>query len=823
MNSWSKAATSQRVSVARRFFSSLPPPNQAKWPLGAVASAVLLVGVGSSYAQTTTSLEPSKPLEEKKSSPLASALAALSPLRVLAEPHRLRGQPRNVMLHRMRSKAGRGLNEKYNVDWKTVLGEGSYGSVHPARVAATGEKVALKKIAKRYTNSSTFKNETEALLRIYDNGGHPNISGLRDMYEDHSHFYLILDLISGGEMFDHLSNDGAYSEADAARLVYEVASALAFLHGVGVVHADLKPENLLLCSKNRRDGTIKIIDFGCAVLNPEVTPRNDEETGTTGYWPPERFLSNSVTSAADMWSLGVILYIMLTGVHPFDLQCDRNDEQVAEAIKKDPRAPLDPTYVGHLSESAIELIALLMEPDPEKRLNAYQMLHHPWVQGETASTAKMMDSDKRLSHFQDLRHKFEASIFAWLVNHGHQDMTLSEAKHHKDEDSERKGGGVPIMKMVFDVLDEEHKGYVTGSDIGRLVTEHTGEVLSKHHTNEFLKSSQKHGAPSQPEAEVSLSDLTHMMSGIKQKHFPRGHYIFHAGEEGSSMYFLSSGKVEIQTRKGQLVALLRSGDFFGEGSLLDEGRKRFTSAKCTTPVDVLEIKREDFDRYTKTSSETRNELKRKWRARHLYYAKNLLRLQTNVKFTTLKKGDYVYKEGEKGTAMYRVDDTGDTELEVLHGDTVVHKYLPGDSFGESSLLFDKPRSSTVRCASDSCRIFEMRGEDFMAVVDANPSTAATLRNMCRKRLLKKAVKQFSLYKKRGLSDEDLVAAFHDADLDKTGYLNIDELSQLMRRMDPKYPMSEIHQLMKFVDVDEDGKIGLEEFKKLFRQFEEEKN
>ena len=90
-------------------------------------------------------------------------------------------QPRNVMINRMRSVAGRGLHEKYNVEWDTVLGEGAYGSVHPARLALTGEKVALKKISKRYTNSSDFFSETDALLRIYDNGGHPNISGLRDM------------------------------------------------------------------------------------------------------------------------------------------------------------------------------------------------------------------------------------------------------------------------------------------------------------------------------------------------------------------------------------------------------------------------------------------------------------------------------------------------------------------------------------------------------------------------------------------------------------------------------------------------------------------
>lgn len=94
------------------------------------------------------------------------------------------------------------MNAKYLVDWSTVLGEGAYGSVHPARLRATGEKVALKKISRHYTNASGFKTETDALLRIYDNGGHPNISGLRDMYEDHNYYYLILDLVTGGEMFE---------------------------------------------------------------------------------------------------------------------------------------------------------------------------------------------------------------------------------------------------------------------------------------------------------------------------------------------------------------------------------------------------------------------------------------------------------------------------------------------------------------------------------------------------------------------------------------------------------------------------------------------
>lgn len=463
-------------------------------------------------------------------------------------------------------------------------------------------------------------------------------------------------------MFDHLSNDGAYSESDAARLIFEIASALAFLHGVGVIHADLKPENLLLCSKNRREGTIKVIDFGSAVIKPETVldaasggaddEKETQETGTTGYWPPERFERAPLTPAVDTWAVGVILYIMLTGAHPFDLNCDRSDQEVAAAIQEDPQPPLDDVYVGHLSESAIDVIQKLMEPDPKKRMSAYQLLHHPWVRGETALREKIEGSDKKLSHFQDLRHKLEASIFAFLVSQGHQDMTMSEAKKRKNSDADRTSG-VPIMKLVFDILDEDGKGYVTGDDIGRLVTEHTGEVLDSDQTNEFLKSSDKEleAAP-----EVSLSHFSKLFSGLKQKHFPRGHYIFHAGEDGSSMYFLSSGKVEIQTRKGQLVSILRSGDFFGEGSLLEHDRKRFTTAKCATPVDVIEIKREDFDRYTRSSAGTRNELKRKWRARNLLYAKNMLRLQRNLKVRNLRAGEIIYREGDKGSSMFRVDD-----------------------------------------------------------------------------------------------------------------------------------------------------------------------
>jgi serine/threonine protein kinase len=754
------------------------------------------------------------------------------------EPRRINSvdlQPRNVMLHRMRSVKGRGLNDKYKVDWDIVLGEGAYGYVHPARLAVTGEKVALKKISRRYTDSSAFMNEIDALLRIYDNGGHPNISGLRDSYEDQKYYYLILDLVTGGEMFEHLINFGAYSEADAARLMHEIASALAFLHGVGVVHADLKPENLLLSTKNRLDGTIKIIDFGCAVVDDvedsqdayaaekrKSLLKNASSTGTTAYWPPERFdMESTANAGTDMWAIGVILYIMLTGVHPFDVQGVSTDEDIKARIKADPRPPLNEDLVGHLSESAIDLIKKLMEKDPKKRLTAYDMLQHPWVRGESASKEKMQDSDKKLSTFKDLRYKLEASMFAVLVSQGYSDARLSEAKV-KRKNSEREDSSAHIMKRAFDVFDAEGKGFVTSGDLGRVATERTGSVVSSSDTEEFLVT---RGDGSSSAANLSLSQFNKIFSGLHQKHFPRGHIIFHAGDPGEAMYFLSSGKVEIQTRKGQLVSLLRSGDFFGEGSLLEKGCTRYTSAKCATPVDVYKIKREDFDRYMGASESARLDLRVKWRTRSLAYAKNLLRLQENVKVLKLKKGDVVYREGDLGTSMFRVDDDDDErggELTVSHGDNIVHKYVRGDSFGESSLLFKRPRSSTVTCVSDTCRLHVMNGADFLAVVESSPEMAESLRNMCRKRLFKRAVKAYSLEKKRGLSDDDIVAAFHDADIDRSGSLSLEEVRRLMHHMDPNFPIEEIQALLKWVDINEDGQMTLAEFKRLFRQFEDEK-
>lgn len=133
------------------------------------------------------------------------------------------------------------IDSRYRVDWKSPLGEGTFGKVYEGADRRTGERVAIKKISKAFTDNVAFTREMDALLHLRQHNGHPNICGLRENFDENNYYYLVLDLVTGGEMFDALCANGAYSELDAARLVREVANALHFLHGIGIVHGAYVP------------------------------------------------------------------------------------------------------------------------------------------------------------------------------------------------------------------------------------------------------------------------------------------------------------------------------------------------------------------------------------------------------------------------------------------------------------------------------------------------------------------------------------------------------------------------------------------------------
>eukprot|EP00578_Thalassiosira_sp_NH16_P028087 CAMPEP_0181090006 /NCGR_PEP_ID=MMETSP1071-20121207/7604_1 /TAXON_ID=35127 /ORGANISM="Thalassiosira sp., Strain NH16" /LENGTH=618 /DNA_ID=CAMNT_0023171989 /DNA_START=431 /DNA_END=2287 /DNA_ORIENTATION=+ len=617
-------------------------------------------------------------------------------------------------------------------------------------------------------------------------------------------------------MFDHLIQHGQYSEYDASRLVQEILSALAFLHNCGVIHADLKPENVLLCSRRKGAETVKLIDFGCASVDQRgeaLFPGRDEHllnshqnsTGTKAYWSPERFQKAvQITESVDLYALGIICYIMLVGVHPFDTKGIASDKDIEEQIKKRSGPPM--SLASHLSPSARDFIQGLMERDPDKRLTAMTALYHPWIRGETPTSKIIMGSDTKLSMYQDLREKLASGIFAALVD---------GENFGKPSDTNTSNNITHLLKRAFEVFDDEGKGYVNEADLGRVMTKVTGSSLSASDSKDMITAAKKESSHS---AGLSLSDFSQLFSQLRHEHHKRGDYIYHPGDIGDKMYFINSGKVEILTEKGHLVSILRHGDFFGEGSLLEERNHRVTAARCSTPADLLAVSRDDFTRYISSSS-IKQSLRLKFKARTLAQAKQLIRLQTNLTEIQLSRGDIVYHEGDSAfeSSMFLVDEGS---FEVKHGEKILHKLTPGDSFGESSLILQRPRSSTVLCASAVCRLLEMRGSDFFALLESDPVHARALSDMCRKRMFWKALKSYLISQNSGLGENELAKAFYDADKDRSGTLDLNEVRDLMLHMGNNSAISEkeMRELLKSLDLDEDGQVTLKDILGISKAF-----
>jgi len=288
------------------------------------------------------------------------------------------------------------------------LGSGNYSVVKYATSKETGKAVAIKVI-----NKSSLGDEGGAMvekeIKIMLKLNHPNIVKLHEAYEVSDKYYLVLDLVSGGEMFDKIVALQHYSEAVAARLLRQMVGALDHVHSHNIVHRDLKPENLLLVDDS--DGSpVLVADFGLAEY---VTQPLSKPVGTPGYVAPEVVECLDRTWAygieVDMWAVGVILYIMLSGSPPFYSQDD--DEVFDQILAGDFDFPK--SMWKNVSEEAVDLVKKLMTVDPKKRLTARQTLEHPWLAG-AAKSAELAAAKEELARFNAKR-KWRGTIQAVMA------------------------------------------------------------------------------------------------------------------------------------------------------------------------------------------------------------------------------------------------------------------------------------------------------------------------------------------------------------------------------------------------------------------------
>jgi serine/threonine protein kinase len=274
------------------------------------------------------------------------------------------------------------ISQKYDVDFSNVLGKGHYAVVNLARNRETKEEVAVKRIQINRSRVEALKQEIMVLMEVEQ---HPNIVELKDVYLTDHEVLLVMELLRGGELFDRMVERGPYSEMEASRHIRKIGEALQFLHNKGIVHRDLKPENLILVDKSD-DAELKIADFGLSKIVEDVASSVMQTVcGTWAYAAPEvkpavmtPGAKARYTAKVDLWSTGVILFVILGAYHPFDPDGNCSDGQLWMNICKGEFSFDDPAWHG-ISDLAKDLIKRLIVVDPLKRYGTEELLAHPWI------------------------------------------------------------------------------------------------------------------------------------------------------------------------------------------------------------------------------------------------------------------------------------------------------------------------------------------------------------------------------------------------------------------------------------------------------------
>ena len=299
----------------------------------------------------------------------------------------------------------------YKYDKKKLLGAGAYAKVFKATLQAPRKHGTAEDYAKVLNEDGTFRYEelyksavmgqgVEYALKVIDTSKcadmdditrevsilhmltHPNIMRLYEVFYEVRTVVLVTELVAGGELFDRIIEKGSYSEKDAAKVMSQLCNALSYMHEKNIVHLDLKPENLLYAAPVP-DETLKVADFGLARTIGKGKEMKSM-CGTPGYVAPEIILYKECKSTAvDMWSVGVILYILLCGFPPF---AESELTALFDSIRK-ARYDFPSPWWDSISPQAKSLVKKLLVLDVTKRLSAKQVLENAWVQSEAPSTA----------------------------------------------------------------------------------------------------------------------------------------------------------------------------------------------------------------------------------------------------------------------------------------------------------------------------------------------------------------------------------------------------------------------------------------------------
>ncbi|TKS73043.1 Serine/threonine-protein kinase H1 -like protein [Collichthys lucidus] len=286
--------------------------------------------------------------------------------------------PQRKKVAKYRAKFDPRVTAKYDI--KALIGRGSFSRVVRVEHKSTRQPYAIKMIETRYREG---REVCESELCVLRRVRHTNIIQLMEVFETAERVYMVMELATGGELFDRIIARGSFTERDATRVLQMVLDGVKYLHTLGITHRDLKPENLLYYHPGA-DSKIIITDFGLASSRKKGDECLMKTTcGTPEYIAPEILVRKPYTNAVDMWALGVISYILLSGTMPFE---DDNRMRLYRQILKGKYSFSGEPWPS-VSNLAKDFVERILTVDPSERLTAGQALKHPWIVSMAASSS----------------------------------------------------------------------------------------------------------------------------------------------------------------------------------------------------------------------------------------------------------------------------------------------------------------------------------------------------------------------------------------------------------------------------------------------------
>ncbi|XP_067419096.1 serine/threonine-protein kinase DCLK1 isoform X2 [Emydura macquarii macquarii] len=365
--SYTKIASTSRRSTTK----SPGPSRRSKSP----ASTSSVNGTPGSQLSTprsgkSPSPSPTSPgsLRKQRSSQHSGSSTSLASTKVCSSMDENDGPGEEVLEEGFQVPAS--IAERYKVG--RTIGDGNFAIVKECVERSTGREYALKIIKKSKCRGKEhmIQNEVSILRRVK----HPNIVLLIEEMDMPTELYLVMELVKGGDLFDAITSTNKYTERDASGMLYNLASAIKYLHSLNIVHRDIKPENLLVYEHQDGSKSLKLGDFGLATIvdGPLYTV-----CGTPTYVAPEIIAEAGYGLKVDIWAAGVITYILLCGFPPFR-GCGDDQEVLFDQILMG-QVDFPSPYWDNVSDSAKELITMMLQVDVDQRFSALQVLEHPWV------------------------------------------------------------------------------------------------------------------------------------------------------------------------------------------------------------------------------------------------------------------------------------------------------------------------------------------------------------------------------------------------------------------------------------------------------------